>query len=354
MEITFLRKNIILNCYHLLSMQFQRFVHEISFILTFTIAIWSLSVSTAQATIVFNITYDDMVNHTGIGFDDPIFGAERRNTLNAVFDYLNTVIDSNGTLDYEVKDSNNLPNSSNLAAGSSLYFPSLNGFQDGLAFDHIMTGIDPYPSSYDGLVTFNFGKNWNSSLDTPAANQYDLYSVALHEITHALGFRTLLNEAGNSQISDSNPGVFTTWDSHLVLGDGDPLFNSAGKFIGSTTDLVSNDIYFSGTEANLANGGKPVQVYAPSTWSASSLAHLDVSSDLMYPFSFRGEEKRQYSPIDLGILQDLGYTLYSDLTQIHDIPEPSSLVLFMMGGILLLSLYFRKLSKPPILFNRII
>jgi hypothetical protein len=293
-----------------------------------------LGASTAQATIVFNATYDDVVNHTGFGFDDPNLGATRRNTLNSVFHYINKTIDANGTFDLEVKESNDNPNGRFLATTRSRYFTAPNGFQSGFGFDHITTGIDPSSYPYDGDTQFNFGYTWNNSLGAPAYDEVDLFSVGLHEMGHALGISSEINKEGRSYVSGGNPGVFSTYDSHLELGDGTKLFNSDGEFIGTPADLVSNDVYFDGTFADAANGGDPVKVYDPFTWaSGSSLSHLDDPNDVMYYYaSLYGEEQRSYSDMDLGILQDLGYTLYSS-TGPQPVPEPSSFALLALSAL---------------------
>ncbi|CAB1276402.1 PEP-CTERM sorting domain-containing protein [Candidatus Nitrosacidococcus tergens] len=355
--------------------------------------LFGCNIVTAQASIMFNAIYDDVINNTGVGFDDPTIvgpndltlGQERQNTLQAVFNYLNTVIDETGTFNLEVNSSllPDNPNSSNIVApqfplvynGLSIesspddilaqggsYYAIQNGFNSGLTFEDITTGSTLYPGVPDADIQFNFSQNWNSGLGQPDSDQYDLFTVALHEITHDLGFDSFISETGASIFAQSNGiNAYTTYDSYLVLGDGTPLVDSAGNFLGTQSDLIDNDIYFSGKYANAANGGMPVQVYDPSTWAqGSSLVHLNDPSDLMYYLINPGMEKRTFSNVDLGILQDLGYTLYStnnggDGGQTPpnngnggepsppSVPEPSSLALFLLGSIFIYSrrnLYF--------------
>ncbi len=57
---------------------------------------------------------------------------------------------------------------------------------------------------YHGLVAFNFDNinniQWNLDLNNPTFPNglYDLYTVALHEVTHALGFHTFISSNGTS------------------------------------------------------------------------------------------------------------------------------------------------------------
>ncbi|CAH9018877.1 PEP-CTERM sorting domain-containing protein [Candidatus Nitrosacidococcus sp. I8] len=358
---------------------------------------------TAQATIMFNPIYDDVNNNTGIGFDDPTIvgpngltlGQQRQDTLQGVFKYINTVINENGTFNLEVgslsTSSPSTPsNSDNIIAGQPpLVYSSLsmdntptndilaqgganyliqNGFNNSFPSIHITTGDNPcgegnslcpgVPSDVtipDATIQFNFDQNWNSSLDAPAFDQYDLFTVALHEIAHDLGFDSFISETGASIYADQyGINAYTTYDSHLVLGDGTPLIpliNSAGIFDVSPSALTSNNVFFSGEHANAANGGNPIQVYAPSTWEqGSSLVHLNNPSDLMYYLIYPGTEKRTFSDVDLGILQDLGYNLHSannggnggdngsgGQTPPSNVPEPSSLALFLLGSIFIYS-----------------
>ena len=94
-------------------------------------------------------------------------------------------------------------------------------------------------------------------------------------MTHTLGYLTALDSTGNSELSGGNPGVYTVFDSLRARGDGTSLFGAGGTFTGTAADLVSEDVFFTGTNASLAYGG-PVPIYAPSTFAAgSSIGHLD-------------------------------------------------------------------------------
>jgi len=190
-------------------------------------------------------TFNDVVNTTGVGFDDSTFGATRRATIESVFTYLDLVLDEPGSMDITFNNSQT-DGTGSLASAGPLFFTSPNGFQGGLAATHLQTGTDPSAGNPDATSTFDFGYNWNSDTGDPTGAEFDLFTVALHEITHALGFLSLLTSDGLSGINGTDPGVFSTFDSFLEKGDGTDLFAAGGDFVGSTGDLISNDIFFWG------------------------------------------------------------------------------------------------------------
>lgn len=84
--------------------------------------------------------------------------------------------------------------------------------------------------------------------------------------------------------------------------------------------MTSDDIYFAGPKAVLANGGNPVRMYAPATFSSgSSLQHIsNSSSNLLYagemrhvmrPFLGNGNFQRTWTTIERAMLEDIGWQL---------------------------------------------
>ena len=132
-----------------------------------------------------------------------------------------------------------------------------------------------------------------------------------HEFTHSLGFAGLCTSSGTSEINGTDPGVFSLITQSLQRSNGTPLFAAGGNFTGIALELISNDIVFGGVNAMAANGGIAPKIYAPGTFApGSSLSHLDTAT---YPAAVMkhaissGTTAREYTAIEIGILQDIGY-----------------------------------------------
>ncbi len=299
----------------------RRFIIAVCFAAVVVSGVW------CPASITWNIVFEDVTGSTGVGFDDAVFGAARRSTFLQVFDYLDTILDESGTVDLVINVSQT-DGRGFLAAAAPYFFTSPNGFQNGLVFDHATSGIDPAPGIEDGRITFDFGYTWNSELDNPNGSEFDLFSVALHEVTHTLGFLSLVGADGKSLLHPhGNPGVFSVYDSFLERGDGTKLFGAGGEFLGTSADLVSNDVFFGGPNAKAANGGNSVKTYAPSPFRpGSSISHLQLGINEVMQYSVAsGVKRRAYTAQEIGILDDLGWTIFASS---NPVPEPLSFVVW--------------------------
>jgi len=199
-----------------------------------------------------------------------------------------------------------------------------------------IAGSDIEPGEPDILASFNSDfTDWYMGTDgaTPPG-KWDLVSVVLHEIGHGLGF-------GGSMIIDD--GVFeagvnldecdgTAGNGCWGFGSGWPVIydrftqDTTGDFLIDTgvytnpsaalgAVLVGGGVFFSGTSANVANGGTRPELYAPSPWEyGSSYAHLDEvvyaagnKNSLMTPFLGSAEAIHDPGPVTLGIFEDIGW-----------------------------------------------
>jgi len=258
----------------------------------------------------FRVTYEDLSAATGVGFDDPVSGAARRETLRAVLLYLTSVLDVPGTADLLVRASQTDGRGPLAAAGP--YLLPFTGFQGGLVFEHLTTGVDPLPNELDGVLTVDFGFPWSTDTAGPSPVEFDLYSVLLHEVTHALGFVSILGPDGASALGNAGDlGLFSLFDAFLVRGSTEqPLYLDGGEINASAEDVTSGDVLFAGSRAEAAFGSFP-PVFAPDPFlEGSSIGHwsfLTGADGVMLPAVDRGERRTEYKAWELQTLGDLGY-----------------------------------------------
>jgi Secretion system C-terminal sorting domain len=153
-----------------------------------------------------------------------------------------------------------------------------------------------------GIVAFKFGgTNWyyGTNATNIGNGQYDFYTVALHEVLHALGFGTLMNGQGQSIFANNGLKYYSRYDRFLQTQAGVPLLTHTGAInaynytpmagIGailthgaSAPCNNSNDCTDCARAVNYV-GGTTRAVYTPDTWSQeSSLSHFE---DMCAPFN---------------------------------------------------------------------
>ncbi len=190
-----------------------------------------------------------------------------------------------------------------------------------------LAGVDLDPTEYDMHITYNSNFSWyyGTSGLTPAG-QYDLMSVVLHEIAHGLNFSGSMSYSGGSGSWGYSTGYPSTYDTFVRDGTANPgslLIDTTAYSNPSTTlgsALTSNNVWFHGTNAMVANGGQRVKLYAPSTWSSgSSYSHLDyatfsgTANRLMVYAIPDGVSIHNPGPIALAMLQDMGWPASADV-----------------------------------------
>lgn len=271
--------------------------------------------------ITFNFIY---------GSGSQLWSSASRAALQSTAIYLSSyfVVAAPVTLTYSVTGEYSLMGSTLASAGSDL-ISSDPGFYSTVVQNKILTGVDSNGAAADGIITWNFGYGWGLG-NSVGAGQYDFQSTAMHELVHTFGFLSVIDNAGNN--TDPN---WTTFDSFVVTSTGIPVIGN--DYVFKTTynpNLIGGGggLYFGGTNAVAAYGG-PVPLYTPNPWeSGSSMSHLrdsaftGANAKLMNSASGTGLGVRTLSPVEIGILKDLGYTMAA---------QPPSAVLLFVGLVFL-------------------
>ncbi len=212
------------------------------------------------------------------------------------------------------------------------------------AWTNVLTPINTGGNNYyHGFMAFNFlnaGINWNPlHTSTATATQFDLYTVILHEVIHALGFASLIGPNGASKLGITN-NYYSSYDDHLYTNNLSKLLVSSGcswqyglsfnvnpSNIQPACPCPSPQCYpQNSTTCNWACiyvGSNPtnVPVYTPNCFEPpSSLSHFE---DLCYPNPPAGNDlyftmsnangagvnKRFPKQEERNVLCDLGYTV---------------------------------------------
>lgn len=171
------------------------------------------------------------------------------------------------------------------------------GIADNEMWKTIHAGVDSYTgvappvnlsvnSFFHGWMAFDFtgAINWNELMNVTASpSQMDLYTVALHELTHALGFASLINNTGISKFG-SLSNYYSRYDLFLKDNLGQSLLTNTGAcspVYGQTFNPLvplsalspipascPNDIVFAGSVNQ--------KCYTPSSFApGSSLSHFE-------------------------------------------------------------------------------
>jgi hypothetical protein len=187
-------------------------------------------------------------------------------------------------------------------------------FQASLA--NSLKGSDLDPSSYDMNITYNSSFSWYYGTDgNPPAGTYDLVTVAAHEIAHGLNFSGSAKYTEGTGIGEYKysgyPVVYDTFMENLS-GQKLSTYTNPSTALGSL--FTSSSLWFNGTNANAANGGTRVKMYAPGPWSGgSSYSHLDyttyagTANNMMVYAVSPGAAQHNPGNITKGLLKDLGW-----------------------------------------------
>jgi hypothetical protein len=253
----------------------------------------------------FRLCFEDIQLATGSGFDDASSGLVRRNTVCQVLTYIQTVFDfsavpSTDPIMIEVEQS--ILNIGVLWLANAGAYPNLNeisgtpGYYGGLVYDKI-TNYTGYPAlkgttqEFDGRMEFNWGYPYHNDGSTPNQNcprEFDLYSVVLHEVFHAMGwYSNLRMDVDNFPI---NKDLHNTWSllDRDFLYHGDITTSNFQKFIiggsaptinpllaNNATAMIDNSTWMRDVGENQDNAPVYAGTVAAGLGVGSLMHHLD-------------------------------------------------------------------------------
>lgn len=225
-----------------------------------------------QSTITFstcNAGYFKLYFEIGSGMEgNSPTEISRRSVICQVFSdlalFINSPLTSNGgKVNIFIRDITNMgvsnpSNNLTLGLGSTFYSipgvqQSLGGIADNLIWQTVTSGTDAFVNIanplmapllgngnfYHGMLAINFANplfTWNTQLNAASLNnEYDLYTIALHEVAHSMGFGSLIDQNGQSKMGPTRP-YYSRFDTYLKT-------QSNVSLIAQTTGTCSNIRY---------------------------------------------------------------------------------------------------------------
>jgi hypothetical protein len=279
-----------------------------------------LLATSANAEVRFEFDYSKAAE-----FNDPDLGPARRASLEDAAFRVGSQFNNEATIQIEVT-SEDKPESNTLAsAGSNAIDAPLDffGYFPAVVEKKIKEGIDDNGAEPDGVVTVNFGVDWDLD-DQISESFFDFKATMIHELLHAMGFSSGIGADGTDVYftEPGNPGVWSIFDEFITDRNGNWLIDNDFALDGDLWALSSlggssptAGLFFSGPNALAANGGNPVGLFSPNVWEdGSSGSHLDdndpaLAGFLMLSATSEGPYTRTLTVIERAILTDLGYSV---------------------------------------------
>lgn len=278
-----------------------------------------------------SFVFDYSTNTPGLGFLDPVEGAARQAALNqagAMYsDLFGSYFKNSGVITLSVQYLNDA--SAPQAASASSAFENRPGtFGDGEVIrTKLLTNTDLNGAADDGGLIVNWAVDWQLNANGPyAANEYDFYAVLFHEFTHALGVGSEVwgdaaasDRFGQGVDGSSTPGSWSEFDKYLTDCQGSRVVDPNTFEVNQTVATTAKHTHgcFDGPNAVAVNGGDvPLNVNV-------DLSHLndnEYPTAMMKPGVLPGPEVRKWLPVEVAILQDLGYNV---------VPEPGTSALVL-------------------------
>ena len=255
------------------------------------------------------------------------FNSAERNTICAVFAYLSNFITLGPNGVRPLINVRKAPLAAGVLDSGTPYFINAGcGFGYNRTFEMMVSGgVLDYPNNiFSGTLVIGTGYNWHTTDNDPiSAGQYDLFTVALHEALHIVGYSSLIGANGNPL-----QGFYSQWDRFLFDADlpgnllvngypqpgccETPLFNPSLHYPSDVSNGCGNQIFFQDVDAIAQiNATYPGQPFNNST-VPNILSHLDRCGAageqyVMFSDLAAGETRRDLQVEEIEILHALGY-----------------------------------------------
>ncbi len=176
---------------------------------------------------------------------------------------------------------------------------------------NVLAGYDYNPGRVEVVINFNSTFNdWHFDPVTPPPfSKYDLYSVALHEIGHGMGFAGSAVQVGSGADLELSGGSALTYDRRVSFGDV-PILEALLSGDPSAI-LTSGNLFFD------LGSGRRYSTFAPNPFEGgSSYSHFDEGTygagapgALMTPSISNGEKQRNLDVPTLAVLAQIGWPM---------------------------------------------
>ena len=254
------------------------------------------------------------------------------------------------------------------------------GLRDGSVMKLIKSGVDPHffppatlttnadptvtipQKTYHGRVAFNFNPPVPATATTPAipaidwylnvdnsvnigTGQFDMYTVALHEAPHMLGFASNYFEEGYRQAAPNSFDRYLTGNSGQTL-PANSLDDATNCFAinfmnQAEDDLVKsgcNQLVFNGPNTNNQfTGGQQQTIFTAQGWvDGSSMSHVNCDNPTGWVMNRSpppGRVQRSLNPVEAAILCDLGYDVQPQYGSIANLNKPNGRYVAYPAGV---------------------
>ena len=287
------------------------------------------SATRAAERVAFEFTITDQ---PGVGFNDPVLGPQRLAAVEHAGQLWSQLLKSSYADEtLRVDLSMDLQGNFLGSALSAVVWRGFSGLVPSTWYSSSLTnhlvGGDVDASRQEFRMRFSPTAPWYYGTDgNPASDQYDLVTVAMHEIMHGLNINSRMGLGDGTYDLLDLPGIY---DRFLVADPVNNLTLPEMNVAGRAAAITSDSLYWYGPNAVAANGGVRPKLHAPAVFETGhSLTHLD--PDLFPDALMRGASANatklgdvtRPSAVELGMLTDMGWTI---------VPEPSAALLLLVG-----------------------